>query len=645
VTRRQAAGRVRSSRAGALVLAVFVTAACAADAVPAPTGPVGTAPTVAVGSAPSSVDASTAPASRAPAASSPVPTATPVVPEPTFRTPDEPIPATGAIVSLVTAEAMTSAGTPTRPGGNFTPGTDSVVAIVRVGGIARPAGADLVIAWSMQGPGDIRTPLFDHRVRVRPGDTAFSTAVSPGLLALGAYRVQATLADDRETADWSVLESDAGSTAAVLAREGLGRLAAAAPSTAPSGSPPEGGPPVGGSSGTVPADPDGAPGPSASGTTPGCHLTIEPTGGVSMTVDSTGCAEGASVVAAGPPEGPLTIVERFEGDVTRFYNHDPCRLGGSDLPEGELRYVARTVRGPHTASASATGRLGADETAPRVFVTSTPAPRVLALPGRTILVSIETVDGNLVGIGESGIKEIIVTRDDTSVIARHEYGTEARPCDKTRLSKTIPIEVAVPAAPADLFTVHIAVRDFSGNVARVAVRWPTKARFLAYLSARGTMNATTGEGRRNDCRSGWEFTVEFDVLAVGPVEAVGEAVATAPPICRPWGIGGETQGDFEVAASGAFDGEAVDLRFTPGVSYRAFDGGLFILFLESPTFHVPLGRQVLFDYDWEDPCGDDTCTAHLEGEVLVRCLDCSRGLEENGEPPGAARGVERGEMR
>ena len=57
----------------------------------------------------------------------------------------------------------------------------------------------LQFTWTSVGSDGTDVPLFIQQVDVKPGQRAYATALSPGRLALGAYRVKVAVAGATET--------------------------------------------------------------------------------------------------------------------------------------------------------------------------------------------------------------------------------------------------------------------------------------------------------------------------------------------------------------------------------------------------------------------------------------------------------------
>lgn len=100
-------------------------------------------------------------------------------------------------------------GSPVGISGNFAPDAVQVTAAIDVGPLRAPT-AELVVSWfHLEGPTPLE-PIFVHRIEVRPGDHAYSTGVSQGLLALGRYEIVASIDDVTRTASWMVAEQRQG---------------------------------------------------------------------------------------------------------------------------------------------------------------------------------------------------------------------------------------------------------------------------------------------------------------------------------------------------------------------------------------------------------------------------------------------------
>lgn len=548
-----------------------------------------------------------------------------------FLPPTSPLPEAGPILTLIIAGDLDAAGRAIEPGTTFSRTSPQVTAIAQIGSLDAPTG-ELVVSWTVQGP-DGDSALFEHRIPVKTGDIAFSTGLSPGRLAVGVYRVRATLNRSVMTADWTVADAAPESarqapidpaTRIVLAkavdRGTATTTASEASDPAPGPSEPAAGPPVSGDSGT--AAPPGSD--SRGGGRAGCSLAITPLGaGTTVYVDATNCAGDASVVAAGPPGGALTVVGQFEGDTFRPYAVNPCDVGGSDLPETKLAYAARVVRGKASGLwATATVDIPADDSPPSVFVETHPEADTLAFRGDPISLRIRAQDGSASGFGQTGIAEIRVTDSAVRTLSHQRYSGPTA-CDKGRLEKELTVETAIPADARDVYTAFVWVKDFAGNSQRIALGWRTKATWRGLMVGKASAEVSN-EGFTNSCRAVWHMLVELDPISErGPVTGTGIANLLSGPTC--------TYGTFpEVAirtqVTGTFDGRRFRLQF-PAIEWGGYDVAFHVLFypnlrtLDLPVRGAFATTDFVFTQSGPEELAGGGATATLDGHLALLC-DC-----------------------
>ena len=99
------------------------------------------------------------------------------------------------IIAIVIASALDEKGTLVNPRFTFPPNEPQITAIVYVG---KTNGGQLKVAWYKVSEDEDGKPfdekLFEHQIRVKSNERAFSVAKNPGgALGIGTYKVVATL--------------------------------------------------------------------------------------------------------------------------------------------------------------------------------------------------------------------------------------------------------------------------------------------------------------------------------------------------------------------------------------------------------------------------------------------------------------------
>ena len=227
------------------------------------------------------------------------------------------------IASLVVGERAGEFGQNVNAAASFPIAAPRLTAIARVG----PTSGTVTFNWiRVPAEGD-PVRLFSHKVEVEPGEVAYSTGISPGVLAGGVYRVEARMENDREVAGFVIEAPDGGDQPA-------GRAAPGASIT---------GPPVAGPSGALASSPPFAEKSAAnfavlSFDNPDTHASAVDLGlvfrvnqpitaevRVSMN-DRDLAGRVALLPGASPPEIRIVV--------------DPCGLG-SDLPNSRVDFSVR----------------------------------------------------------------------------------------------------------------------------------------------------------------------------------------------------------------------------------------------------------------------------------------------------------------
>ena len=523
-----------------------------------------------------------------------------------FVTPVDPVPAADPILSISTAADIDTNGAPVGPTHVFAPNAPMITVVVRVGDVE--PRSSLQVAWSWDD-GTTKAALFTHTISITSGDVAYSQGLSTGSLTRGRFDVDVTLGSARSSASFMVLAMPTASGIADLVSDTVPVTEVLPVAPAP---PPGPEPPASGHSGVDHPQTQQAP----AGT--GCQLTLTGDGSLYATLDTTGCAGDVTVGAAGAADGALTIIDpNLQGDTLRFWSTDPCKVGGSDLPESQLRYAAQVVRGPDKGlRREITGAVPKDTSPPAISFTSTPAPYDLALPGSRVVLNAEAVDGNASGVGASGIAAIKIL-DPNGKILEESHFDGPTSCDASRLSKQIAATYTVPQNSPSSFKLTVIATDFAGNTQRLGARYVTTAAWDGVIVVKtvATLPGAT-------CRQTWQVIFSITVTE-GSVSGTGDATPVTAGSC-PLGEGATYATDEIFSITGTFDGHLFHIQFELAGGY-GYDTGLHVLWFPQPvTIDIPWGVGTtgsgtadLKIFNDVGELGDNSATAELDGYIQL----------------------------
>lgn len=367
----------------------------------------------------------------------------------------------GAILEVVPAADVDSAGNPVEPSFRFSPSEPQVAVVAGAG--ARD-GTPMTFTWFQLTAGG-ETELFVHTVEVASGDRAFSIGTSPGLLAEGVYRVDVTLEGETQAVTFDVVDpTAAASPSAPAGTTGAEASSAGPPESGASGA-------VGGSA-SIDLPQQGAAG----------ALELEPSDFAADAVETTLTTiwDGGAKGAPNDLIVELTATQAGES-LSRRYTHPvgspleqfsteikPCRFpSGSDLPGTTITFVAGFVEGttgtilgsPFTVS------LGPDTKAPGITANLSPPSGSRVEAGDEIAIDVTAQEIRTGASWQQGVEYLEVTSDagGTAPDPVSADAPKALPCDQKQWSLAMQGTYTVPEDPPASFKLCAVARDFAGN--------------------------------------------------------------------------------------------------------------------------------------------------------------------------------------
>jgi hypothetical protein len=459
------------------------------------------------------------------------------------------------ISNLFTAAGIDQAhAQPIRPGFQFLPSEPQVTAIVFVGRLRAPAS--LSVAWLRLDSAGREHALFTQQILVTSHVVAWSTGRSPGLLAVGAYRIRATLAGQHQSLDWAVVASTQPTPAA-----SSGVPSPRVPTDGPrlvaswiggdatldaAGS----GPPQSGGSGSVP---EGAGQPTPSGKcivlASGTSFPFAVEAGARLLNTSGGCKPGVVMLANMQGEPAQVVGRDPEWIPGQMVN--PCGLaGGRSTPGSVVQITAISTSEPSEIDSADVTLIDWNILGPLAGGPITPAPGTRVKPGQTI-------SGTAVGFEyppTTGIHTIDVTVDGTSV-AHVDNGPTAKECDPLDWSSEAPFTYRVPNNPPGVVHVHEVVTDRAGKKSVVDALYPTGQQWTGTIISTSDRHYFEG-GANYTCTDAWTGTLSFTVDGQNAVTGSGAlnlqgVVSCTNPYAEPGpkpGLPGPSQAyDFSVS--------------------------------------------------------------------------------------------------
>jgi hypothetical protein len=538
---------------------------------------------------------------------------------------------------LVTAPGIDVHGSAVHATSDFAAESPDVVAVVEVGGLPGRS-APLTVSWYQTQANRTERLLFTHRLDVAPGDHAYSVGASTGRLALGLYRVEASLSGKRLEAPFMVYEpldvmvpssGTPGSGAAATpttsvvpvqpnlslpASESGGVMLTADNSGPPVG---DGGPPVSGPNGVIPPP---SPAPASAG---GCQLAI--TGDVSLAVlvDVTSC-NGDAIEVSGDVDGHTKVLGTLNAaDATIPVGGNPCsvdpNLGFDPVP---ITYTAKVVRGPDlgksaTLSGVSTGQ--AASAPPKLILSrANPEQSSQVAAGQAILMVFQAES-------DSGIESLKVTRDPGGVVvADQRFGQGAAPtrCKPDRNFQYVAATDTVPDNPAPILTYTAVVQDFAGRSQSLTIEYPTEAVWVGRAFGPG-LHVTPPL----HCDTNWNVQ-PIEVAVSQKNDLSGSAIASTPGLvgCPRADENGLNKGTVSFQVGGTYDGTTFRLHFqVTGFTGAPGNGSISVLY--QPTLLTVVvtrtsDKQATGTIDVIGACPGVTaadCSWHLTMEIWLTC--------------------------
>jgi hypothetical protein len=381
-----------------------------------------------------------------------------------------------AIVDVVAAASVGDDGRLVDPASTFAHTAPQIAVVAITGDHTR---SPIVLTWYQLTP-DGERKLFAHTVEVASRQTAYSVGKSPGTLAAGRYRVEATLAGTTRATEFEVVE---------------GRAIQASTPGATSG------PPVAGASGAV--GEASSSGPAWEGRTDGSidtalldvtlfHAPVDPTppeiqlyafgliaceilGGNAGFLQAIAEMRGARRTVRVPIAACGTGDER--STVDRTLDFDPCvHPGGSDLPGTVVEFNVSNGMGADDifSVVDIATKLGPDTTKPEITLSSEPRPGSRVEPGDEISVTATAKESRPGATWQTGVRSFQLTARPGGSVG-DEAVAESRlpkPCASKQWTLGANGTLEVPEGASTVELCGIA-EDFAGNVQTQCVTYST----------------------------------------------------------------------------------------------------------------------------------------------------------------------------
>lgn len=369
-----------------------------------------------------------------------------------------------SIVGIIPAADIGDDGQPVGPGFTFSPETPQITIVAQAGAVT---GSPMDITW-FQITSEGEEELFTHTVEVANYQTAYSVGRSPGTIATGTYRVEATLEGESLSTTFVVEAPDTESAMAsrVAARPAVGGAMGQGATS---------GPPASGDSGAV--GPRFDPETGAASTFLGAWLAQEPVdpGARDIILEiGAGVVGGGARVEANVEMGgnlrTISIPTGNDGLLVRYLSFDPCaHPGGSDLPGTRARFVTNLLgEGSQEFLADTVQNdteLGDDQTHPEITINAPPPSARRVAPGDEIVIDAsaqETRDGPTWQTGLSSFKLVADPGGLVGEEQRSDAGS-AQPCNSKQWSLASQATYTVPADAPPRIGICAIAEDFAGN--------------------------------------------------------------------------------------------------------------------------------------------------------------------------------------
>ena len=360
------------------------------------------------------------------------------------------------IMAIAIASALDEKGTLVNPRFTFPPNEPQITAIVYVG---KTNGGELKVAWYKVSEDEDGKPLdeklFEHQIRVKSHERAFSVAKNPGgALGSGTYKVVATLEGQTKERKLDVA-TQAGSAGGQGKRPAAGTTGTVAqPAPAPAKTPEE----------------------SCSMAARGLSNDDKDLDADTVEILTRGwCPEHFYVqvyaTVMGPPKS-LGAMEAGPDAPQAYFNTDPCGLSGpSDLPGTRITVTTRAFdsRGDSPKEAGSLDSvitLGDDTSAPMVNVIPTPARGSFVSAGQKISLQVTAKDERTGGSWQTGVRRIWLEAQPEGLDKPDEWPNPSRlpkPCDKKTWEQDFRATYTVPRKPPPIVEICAHAEDYADN--------------------------------------------------------------------------------------------------------------------------------------------------------------------------------------
>lgn len=470
----------------------------------------------------------------------------------------------GPIAGMTVAASRDDQGQPLGESFSFYADQPQMVVLVRMGDVSP---GPLTINWyRVTEEGD--EALFVQTVAVEARDSAFSTGLNPGILALGTYKVVASFAGGSETIVWDVIETQP---------EGL----------------------------TVPVDTTGSaaggtPTPGPSGKTRVVVPTIDPyytEGPLAMMYlhpyNSPPVIEGYSVyswvlnattVIPAPAAYTIRVTAAIDGSQaevideyireegsatgTRSFAANPCDLPGQqDLPGTRIRFTSFPL-GFESREQHVTAVLPKDSSAPEVTLVSAPSNGVKVKAGQKIELSAIARELETGGSWQTGVSKVLfaVMQPSYLEIDKEPSGKSKADCTaKSWKQTTQKYFYTVPEGLKGDLRICAFGYDFADppNVGKGCATFHTGNQVKGPLTSTTTSLTSAGNGGTYVDKSviDLSLTLEDDGTLSGTAQIAYSYYGEGTQECGPWTHTFDPL-KLTLPVSGEWTKEAIDFRFT-----------------------------------------------------------------------------------
>ena len=411
------------------------------------------------------------------------------------------------IIAMAIASAIDEKGKIVNPRFTFPPDELQITAVVYVG---KSSSGQLKVTWYKVSEDEDGKPidvkLFEHQIRVKSDERAFSVAKNPGgTLERGTYKVVATLEGQTKETEFDIsppktrqnktpndrddelfenqthrvsIDSFRGSLQKV-AWKARSQTTVAAQAGSATG---QGKRPVAGTAGTVPPSasaPAKSPEEKCYMSTHGLNDPERDLGADTVEVFSLGvCPKGVFslelyATVTGPPK-LLGGVQAGTEDVQRaaYFNVDPCWLsGGSDLPGTKITIKTKAVDNSGESPKEVTSMdsvitLGEDTLAPRVMVVPLRAGGDVVKAGDKINLQVTAQEKRRNGPWQTGVRRIWLKTTPEGVSKPDEWNNPSplrKPCAEKTWEQPLQATYTVPKNPPPIIEICAYADDYADN--------------------------------------------------------------------------------------------------------------------------------------------------------------------------------------